>query len=179
MKSLLIVAGIMSLVVLSPNASADGRHRGGYAGNSGFGHFQADRHRGWGYSRGYVPRRHVSSYRAPYYQPYWGGGSYWNFSVGSRYGRRHDHFDTGALLGGIVLGSVIGQGIASSRYENRVESYAPPPSQVTVIRRTPVTVATPPARRLLRDLSGRCYEIYRDGAGTESRVELDPSACNF
>ncbi|HTR01391.1 MAG TPA: hypothetical protein VMH83_15440 [Candidatus Acidoferrum sp.] len=36
----------------------------------------------------------------------------------------------------------------------------------------------PPARSLLRDLQGHCYErTYANGR--ETRVELDPSECNF
>jgi hypothetical protein len=53
-------------------------------------------------------------------------------------------------------------------------------STVTVIRRTPVvSSAAASGRRLLRDLSGRCYEIIEAADGNEIRTELDPSACNF
>ncbi len=172
MKHLVFLAGIMSLMLLSPDASADGRRWHGYDSHFNHSAFRADRYRGRGYYRDFYPRPYNRHYR-----PVRRGGSYWNFSFGSGY--HHDHLDAGALLGGIVLGSVISQGIASSRYDDRVQHVVPVQSRVQVIQRTPVTVSTPPNRRLLRDLSGRCYEITRDGQGTEVRVELDPSACNF
>jgi len=179
MKYLVLSATVMALLILSPVASADGRNWRGYDRhydryygrnynrNYDYRYYGRDRYRGSGYYRNRQPARYRN-----YYRP---GGSYWNFSFGRGY--RHDHFDGGALLGGIVLGSVLGRSVASSRYER---STVPTSSRVRVISRTPViNQTTTPQRRLLRDLSGRCYEIVLDSAGTETRVELDPSACNF
>ena len=167
MKYLILSATIMGLLILSPLASADGRYWRGYDRQYDYGFYGRDRYRGNGYYRNRYPARRGHYYRR--------GGSYWNFSFGRRY--RHDRFDSGALLGGIALGSVLGHSVASSRYER---SAVPSSSRVRVISRTPVvTRSSAPQRRLLRDLSGRCYEIVQDSTGTETRVELDPSACNF
>ena len=170
MKYLVLSATIMGLLILSPVASADGRYWRGYDRHYDYGYYGRDRYRGNGYYRNRSRSRYGN-----YYRPYRRGGAYWNFSVGGRY--RHNHFDSGALLGGIVLGSVLGHSVASSRYDR---AYTPSSSRVRVISRTPVRSRTStPQRRLLRDLSGRCYEIVLDSAGNETRVELDPSACNF
>ncbi|MEZ5489427.1 MAG: hypothetical protein R3F50_03800 [Gammaproteobacteria bacterium] len=190
MKYLVILTGILSLLALAPNASADNRRWYGNDRHADYGYVRADRFRGNGFYRNRAPRhfnRHfVGAYR-PYYGPYRGpyagafgspfrGGSYWNLSVGRSY--RHDRFDSGALLGGLVLGSVLGHGIASSQYRTPERVYVPTQS-TRVIRRTPVSSSAVPQTRLLRDLSGRCYEIFQNGSGTETRVELDPSVCNF
>jgi len=170
MKFLVLCASILGLLMLSPVASADNRHGRGYDRHYDFGYYGRNRYRNHWNSRNYYPARYDR-----YYRPYGYGGSYWSFSVGS--GRRHSHIDGGALLGGIVLGSVLGHSVASSRYERE---YVTEPSRVRVISRTPVTTrSAAPQRRLLRDLEGRCYEIDRDGAGNETRIELDPSACSF
>jgi len=167
MKYLVLGATVLGLLILSPVASADGRYWRGYDKHYDYGFYGRDRYRGRGYYRNRYPYRSRN-----YYRP---GGTYWNFSYGRRY--RRDHFDGGALLGGIVLGSVLGHSVASSRYE---KSTVPTTSRVRVISRTPVVNrSTTPQRRLLRDLSGRCYEIELDSAGNETRIELDPSACNF
>lgn len=167
MKYLVLSATVLGLLILSPVASADGRYWRGYDRYYDYGFYGRDRYRGPGYYR----NRHSYGYRN-YYRP---RGTYWNFSFGRRY--RHDHFDGGALLGGIVLGSVLGHSVASSRYER---SIAPGTSRARVVSRTPVVNRTStPQRRLLRDLSGRCYEILVDSSGNETRAELDPSACNF
>ena len=167
MKYLVLSATILGLLILSPVASADGRYWRGYDRHYDYGFYGRDRWRGNGYYRNRYPSRNRH-----YYGP---RGNYWNFSFGRRY--RRDRFDSGALLGGIVLGSVLGHSVASSRYER---SAVAPSSRVRVISRTPVvTRSSTPQRRLLRDLSGRCYEIVLDSTGTETRVELDPSACNF
>lgn len=191
MKYLVILTGIMSLLALSSNASADNRRWYGNDRHANYGHVRVDRFRGSGFYRNRAPRsvnRHFAGAYRPYYgpsrgpyagnfrRPFRGNGSYWNLSIGRSY--RRDRFDSGALLGGIVLGSVLGHGIATSQYRAAERAYAPAQS-TRVIRRTPVRSTAVPQTRLLRDLSGRCYEIFQDGAGTETRVELDPSACDF
>lgn len=172
MKYLVLSATIMGLLIVSPLASADGRYWRGYDRHVDYGFYGRDWYRGNGYYR----NRHPARFRN-YYRP---RGNYWNFSIGGRH--RRDRFDSGALLGGIVLGSVLGHSVASSRNENRYERSTVPysSSRTRVISRTAVTSRSgSPQRRLLRDLSGRCYEIVLDNSGTETRTELDPSACNF
>ncbi len=167
MKYLVLSATVMGLLILSPVASADGRYGRGYDRYYDYGFYGRDRFRGYGHYRNRYPVRYRN-----YYRP---GGTYWNFSFGSRH--RHSHFDGGALLGGLVLGSILGHSAASSRYDRYT---APETSRVRVINRSPVVSrSSGPQRRLLRDLAGRCYEISVDGTGNEMRIELDPSACDF
>jgi hypothetical protein len=167
MKYLVLSATIMGLLILSPVVSADGRYGRGYDRHYDYGFYGRDRFRGYGYYRNRHPVRYRNYYRR--------GGSYWNFSFGRGY--RHSHFDGGALLGGLVLGSIIGHNAASSRYDRYPAAQT---SRIRVIDRSPVVNRTSgPQRRLLRDLEGRCYEINVDGAGNETRIELDPSTCNF
>lgn len=172
MKHLLILASLIGLLALPSAASADPLHWRGYDRPYGYHPARFDRFRGNGYYRNHLPRRYDRRFGPTYY-----GGNTWHVSVGRHY--RRDRFDTGALLGGIVLGSVLGHGIASARADERVYYGAPVQSRTTVIRRTPVSPVATSQRRLLRDLSGRCFEIFRDGGGTETRVELDPSVCDF
>lgn len=175
MKQLLVLAGLLSLLMAS-TASAGERY---WRGNSGYLGLTLSSHN-------YFPGPY--RYRGGGFHRGWYGGGF-----GRRYRpfvsyRRYDRhrLDSGALLGGLVIGSVIGQSIASSRYETgygapygRYARPVPVRSGVRVIRRSSYRAASQPARRLLRDLEGRCFEITRTGAGREVRTELEPSACNY
>jgi len=168
MKYLVLGTVITGILFLAPAASADGRFGRGFDRNYNYGFYGGhDRFRGHGYNRYRSPARYRS-----YYQP---GGSYWNLSFGNHYG--HRRLDGGALLGGLVLGSILGRSTVTPRYESYT---SPQTSRVRVIQSSPVVTRTSGLqRRLLRDLSGRCYEIGMNSAGNEMRIELDPSVCSF
>lgn len=148
-KTILVLVGV-SIALLSQSASADHRWGRGY-----------DRYYGYGYGS--------------HYYPYYGRPG---FYVGYSRGRRHHHgFSTGSFIGGLVLGSVLTYPRYRDRYYRRTPVRT---SEVRVVQRSvPSTVTVTSSRRLLRDLEGRCFEIQRDGSGTEIRTELEPEACNF
>ena len=180
MKKLLILLSLGTALLMSQSASAD--HRYGYRGYDGWGYRGGFRHNyrswnrwndGWGYRR---PGNFVSfSYGRP-----WGG--YWG-----PYGRGYRRFDTGDFVGGLVVGSLLTNSINSSRdyadrnYDRVVYRSAPVTRtrEVRVVNRTAAPAARSSGRRLLRDLEGNCFEISRNSAGDEVRVELLPEQCEF
>lgn len=175
MRTTVIACLTVAAFLLSGTAMADNRHKRGYDSHYDRGYSRYDRrhdNRYFGYSRGYGPVRYDNRYN--HYRYYPRGGSYVSLSIGSRH---HDHFSTGSFLGGLVLGGVLGSIHDSHSYR---PAPAPVTSSVTVIRRSPVSTSSVGIqRRLLRDLEGRCYEISRDGYGSEVRTEIDPAACAF
>lgn len=199
MKILLAGTTLLSALVLSTAAHADPWDNPFYDRHHNYGH---SAHRGSGYYRdfGHYRNRHDRGYRGigRHYGRY-DRGSYFSVSFGRgsgyyrshkrhnyrAYKHRHHDFDGGALLGGIVLGSLISSSFnnydkphyETVRYRSRpvvrsrrvVEVTRPAP-----VRATPVT-----GRRLLRDLSGNCFEITRNSTGDELRVQVDASVCDY
>jgi hypothetical protein len=93
---------------------------------------------------------------------------YWRHHGHHRH-HHHRHGRDGAyLLGGIVIGTVLGQAFRSAR-----DYYPAEP-----VRRHgydgPVV-----ARRLYRDLDGNCFERHTDDAGRELLVELPAWECDW
>jgi len=163
MKPLTVLLGIIGMLALTSAAHADNRYGRGYDRHYDRGHYGRNYSR-HGYYGGF--NRHYSPY------PY---GGYVGFSLG---GHHHDHFSGGSFLGGLVLGSVLTH--SASRPSHVYRSPVSRSTTVKVIRRTPiVTGSSSSGRRLLKDLSGRCWEIFTEANGDESRTELDPSACEF
>ena len=168
MKQLLLLFGTLTMLALAPTVQADGRYGYGYDRHPGY--YGGNHYRGRGYYRG----NHYGRYKPHYYRP----GSSVHLSFGRHY--YHDHFSTGSFVGGLVLGSVLSHAVRPRYRETRY--YGTPvhrPSSVTVVRRTPVVSRSVSERRLLRDLSGRCFEITRSSGGREIRTEIESSACNF
>jgi hypothetical protein len=101
----------------------------------------------------------------------------------------HHHYrgDRGAyLLGGLLLGSALATTVYSTREPDVVyieRRYAPPPRVVyspRVVYEEPATIVEVPAgRRLVRDLSGNCFERRFDRDGNELRVQLPASECDW
>ncbi|MEQ8952513.1 MAG: hypothetical protein RL120_00125 [Gammaproteobacteria bacterium] len=112
-------------------------------------------------------------------------GAYWGVSFGNHYGynryHRHGHYDGGAFVGGLVLGSLLSYpSYTSSRYET--VRYVKRPvvrSREVVYVRQAATRTQATGRRLLRDLDGNCFERVIDASGDEIRVQLDPAECVF
>lgn len=143
---------------------------------------RGDRGRGWGHRNHDHGRSHVSvnvnvgrpyyrDYRDYRYRPSIRSGSYsaWNYGVGvgfySGWGSpyaRWDYFDRSYYNSRPVI-------VEKNIYIER----ATPTNRVTTRAVTSSTVS------LFRDRYGRCYEREIDGFGNESRIELDPSECNF
>ena len=176
---------------MSANAAADswGSH---YSRHSGYGHarhWNASYGNHWnrfdyGYNR-YSHRSRFNRHRGNYVSVSYGRG--WN--SGWRH-RRHNHSsDVGTLVGGIVLGSLISNAVQDRHGPDYVTRtvYRAPVSSPQAVRQTEVVYSRPaptpvtavPNRRLLRDLQGDCFEITRNNAGDEIRVQLDSSECRF
>lgn len=207
MTRILSGALLLSALALSPAASADS-----WFASWQVGHFDrhSGGHRDYGrsFSRHYSPRHTFQRHYSPRNSRAYGRGYRHGYRDGSRHdyhggrfthrsvGRyRHDHSDGVALLGGVVLGSLL-----SSSLRN---DYGP-----TVVRHETVSYRSRPvvrttralgggatglrstvgrqavlqqgvSRRLLKDLQGDCFEIVRAAGGTELRRQLPAEACQF
>ena len=185
MKTLISGTLLLSTLLLSFPAAADSWFSS-HTGYSAWGH---DRHRGWNGYRN--PHRFHRDYYRSWHSPhrYRRDGGYFSFSYGSghsRYRHRDHDFDAGALLGGVVLGSLLTSSIRDYDRPRNLRTY-------TTVRSTPVVRSreivyvnratprrpAPSGRRLLRDLDGNCFEITRQADGDELRTQLHPSACDF
>lgn len=103
-------------------------------------------------------------------------------SVHHRYYGHHHHshgYRGAYLLGGLALGAVLTDALIHR--DPAVVYVEPSPRPRVIYRERPVTrvVVTPPERRLLRDLDGNCYEVGKDGSGTELRTQLPASKCDW
>ncbi len=171
MKKLLIVLSLGTALLMSQSASADHRfYYGGYDGWGGGRFYRGGFNRWndrWGY---YRPGNFVSfSYGRPW--GYWGP-----------YGRGYRRFDGGDFIGGLVVGSLLTNSYNSSRDYQRVVYRSAPVTrtrEVRVVNRSASPSVRSSGRRLLRDLEGNCFEITRNSAGDEVRVELQPQQCQF
>ena len=181
MKRLLLLLSLGSALLFSQSASADGRFY-----NRGYNDWG---YNGWGYNRSYRAGYNRGLYRSNRFR----GGNYWNVSFGN-YNRgwgygyrpyRYRRYDTGDIVGGIVLGSLISSSLNNYNYRDygtydRVVYRNPPvtrTSRVITTERSDRPLNS--GRKLLRDLEGRCYEITRNSSGDEVRTELDPGVCNY
>ncbi len=118
-------------------------------------------------------------------QQRWNSGFNVSYRSGwSRYDRHHHGSDVGTLVGGIVLGSLISTAVLDNR---RPETVTRTVYRAPVVRNTstvysrsaPASVNALPNRRLLRDLQGNCFEITRNSAGDEVRLQLPAAECSF
>lgn len=153
-------------------------YRPNYGGYFGGGRWN-QRHRWdrWGNNRGFVSLSHND-----FYPPY---RSFVDFSG-------FEGSDGGALIGGLMLGSLINQAIANRSTSKGV--YRNPQMRTRTIistgqsarsrsvissSRPRSTLINQNGRRLLRDLEGKCYERAENTAGEELRIELDPAECAY
>jgi hypothetical protein len=151
MKPMLLVTVLMAFLAGSTQALAGGGH--GHGGYSGCGH---------GCGGGYYPR-------GGYYYPR--GGYYYGPYYGHHNNNNNSNSSVAYALGGLVLGGLLTNAYNQSRAPRTVYVQQAQPAQV---------VAAPQqGRRLVRDLSGNCYERTTDSAGNELRTELPASACNW
>ena len=200
MRTHLFLLPAVCAVLFSQSAAAD--HRS----NSGFTTWGTNQDDG-GYYRG-------SSYR-PNYSGYFGGGRWnpghrwdkWsnnrgfvNLSYNDFYPPYRffggfsgsDSSDGGALIGGLMLRSLLNQAIAnrsitevvyrnpSVRTRTIISSGQPARSRSVISSSRPrSTLISQNGRRLLRDLEGKCYERAENTAGEELRIELDPAECAY
>ncbi len=166
MKKLILSLSVIAVLVISQSASADSRYgRRGYSGYYGdYGNYYPSRYNSYNYG-----------YRR--------GGSYFDFGYGGYYPRyRRRHYDSGAFVGGLVLGSLLSYPRYSWRYD-RV-TYTRPVTrtrEVVYVKNRTSGSSTPVAsgRRLLRDLEGNCFERNVDEDGNEIRIQLEASECSF
>ncbi len=166
MKKLILSLSVIAVLVISQSASADSRYgRRGYSGYYGdYGNYYPSRYNSYNYG-----------YRR--------GGSYFDFGYGGYYPRyRRRHYDSGAFVGGLVLGSLLSYPRYSRRYD-RV-TYTRPVTrtrEVVYVKNRTSGSSTPVAsgRRLLRDLEGNCFERNVDEDGNEIRIQLEASECSF
>ena len=101
MKKLILSLSVIAVLVISQSASADSRYgRRGYSGYYGdYGNYYPSRYNSYNYG-----------YRR--------GGSYFDFGYGGYYPRyRRRHYDSGAFVGGLVLGSLLSYPRYSRRYD--------------------------------------------------------------
>ena len=130
----------------------------------------------WGNGRGFVNL----SYNG-FYPPYRSFGGFGGF--GGSDGR--------ALIGGLVLGSLLNQATANRPTTEVVYRNSPVRTR-TLISRQPTrsrsvisgsrprsTLINQNGRRLLRDIEGNCFVRIQNTAGEELRVQLDPAECAF
>lgn len=197
MKSVLLAALLSAATLLAPAAQADWYDRGHQVNSY---HFGATGRRdfvsvGWGHRGGYYShgwnnrfdRRWDRGWRAGYRQGRWDNS--WS--------RRWDtRWNGGDFVGGLVLGSILTAPAVNThtvirevpvvRRSREVVYVNPQPTVITrsspVIRSGPARPAiqqSAPRRRLLRDLSGDCFEISITSTGDELRQQIDPSNCNY
>ena len=128
----------------------------------GYGHHRYDAYRHHRYDRARDHRARDHRYRDHRY----------------RHHHRSHHSSRGEyLLGGVVIGSILGHALSSTRDypPSRVVHY----ERVVVEPRVRRTRVIEPAvtRRLYRDIDGNCFERRQDGTGSELLVELPAEAC--
>ena len=117
-----------------------------------------------------------------FYPPYRSFGGF------SGFGGSHG----GALIGGLVLGSLLNQATANRPTTEVVYRNPPVRTRTLISTRQPTrsrsvisssrprsTLINQNGRRLLRDIEGNCFERTRNTAGEELRVQLDPAECAF
>ena len=176
LKRVLLSLSIVGALIVSQAAAADNRnHRRGYS-DYGYG-YGGYRNSGRHY---YRSNRRVNSYHYPARDRRYRSG--FSFSYGNYY-PRHRRYDSGAFVGGLLLGSLITYPRYPSRsYETVVYRNVPATRtrEVVYVDR-PSTASAPVAsgRRLLRDLEGNCFERIVDEQGDEIRIQLEPEECNF
>lgn len=83
--------------------------------------------------------------------------------------RRHHNREGAYLLGGLVIGTVIGQALTPRpSYDYPRETSRRYPDREPVV-----------TRRLYRDLDGNCFERNIDGRGRETLLALPPYECEW
>lgn len=186
MKKLLIALSLGAAALLSQSAFADGRYYG-----RAYDHWGAP-----SYYRSGFDRRHYRNfdrdrfrfYNNRYYNNFgpYRRGNFVSISYGTGpwvyggyYGRSYRRHDAGDFLGGLVLGSLLTSSYQSSRDYERVVYRSAPRAREVIVNRSTQTRIPSSGRKLLRDLQGNCYEISRNNAGDEVRVEIDPGQCTF
>ena len=137
------------------------------------------RHRwdSWRSGRGFVNL----SYNG-FYPPYRSFGGFGGLGGG----------DGGALIGGLVLGSLLNQATANRpmtevvyrnppvRTRTLISTRQPTRSRSVISSSRPISsLINQNGRRLLRDIEGNCFERTRNTAGEELSVQLDPAECAF
>lgn len=192
MKKIALFLSLTAAVLLSQSAHADHRY-GAFYGPYGKQAFSS-----WGRNRSYGYNRHFNrgynrwggwGRRDNYVNIYYGNGYY-----GRGWGRRgfgpyrHRRYDSGDLIGGIVLGSLISSSFrsyneyrASPKVVYRSRPANRPAGNVIYVGRSQAgtQVGTGSGRRLLRDLQGNCFEIAHNEFGDEVRTQLEPENCDY
>ena len=151
-------------------------------------------HYGHRYKHGY--RHH--GYKARRHHGYHGRGHHRAHRHHKPYGYHHygyHRYSSGDLAAAALVGGLIGYGVRSYTYQHRYKVYRKPttyqvyrhdggrsysnyaPVRTVVVKEQPATA--PPARNLLKDRNGNCFEIRRNSLGDELRVHLPSYECNF
>ena len=159
----------------SSNNYRGGFYRPNYSGYYDGGRWNR-RHR-WGSGRSFVNLSYNGFY--PPYRPFGGFGGF-----GGSDGR--------ALIGGLVIGSLLNQTAANRpatgvvyrnpavRTRTLISTRQPARSRSVISNSRPqTTLINQNGRRLLRDIEGNCFERTQNTAGEELRVQLAPAECAF
>lgn len=191
-RSLILLTAAFTFSLFSQSAAADNWRYGGYNSHYGYSgyrdrgfrsyrpHRYQSRHYSNRFSNRYSHRRYQSN---NYFSVALGYGSGWRSHRSNRY-HHHNHYnhyhhgnDAAALIGGVVLGSLISNGLSrsSDSYHQSVTSRVVRSSRVS--RPLPSVSSTAP--RLLRDLQGNCFEIDYDSNGNQRRTQVDDNRCLY
>lgn len=181
MKRILLSLSVVTALLVSQVASADNRsHRRGYSDYGYGGHSYRNNYR-YNYRNNYRRGYRANSYHYGNRDRRYRSG--FNISYGNYY-PRYRRYDSGAFVGGLVLGSLFSYPRYSSRSHETVIYRDAPPTRTREIvyvdkPQTTRAAAVASGRRLLRDLEGNCFERIVDEQGDEIRVQLEADECNF
>ena len=200
MRTHLFLLSAVCAVLFSHPAAADHRFNSGFT-TWGARQFSSNNYRGGFYRPNYSGNYAGDRWNRRHRWDRWGSGrSFVNLSYNGFYPpyRSFGGFggfggsDGRALIGGLVLGSLLNQATAN-RPTTRVVYRKPPVRTRTLVStsqptrsrsvisssRPQTTLINQNGRRLLRDIQGNCFERTQNTAGEELRVQLDPAECAF
>ena len=200
MRTPIFLLSAVCAVLFSHSAAADHRFNSGFTawGGSQFG---GNYYRGGFYRPNYSGYYDSGLWNRRHRWDRWSNGrgfvnlSYNGFYPPYRSFRGFGGFggsDGGALIGGLVLGSLLNQATANRPATEVVYRNPPVRTRTLISTRQPArsrsvissssprsTLINQNGRRLLRDIEGNCFERTRNTAGEELRVQLDPAECAF
>ena len=184
LKAAIILATVGIAMVLPPVSAAGGTHISvGVSYNGG--------HYGHRYKHGYRHRNNKS-------HDHYGRGYSHSYRHQKPHGYHHygyRGYNSGDVAAAALVGGLIGYGNSKYSYPHRYRVYRKPgpyhvyrryggysyksyvPTKTVVLREE--SAPAPPARILLKDQNGDCFQIHRNALGDEIRVHLPSHECNL